>query len=48
MTRTGGRNFAYRGLAKKADGENLLGKPGLKWDDVNMDLQDIASGLKQN
>jgi hypothetical protein len=35
-------------LAKQADGKNLLEKPGLKWDDINMDLQDIASGLKQD
>jgi len=48
VTRTGGRRVAYRGVANQADGKNLLGTPGLKWVDINMDLQDITSGLKQD
>jgi hypothetical protein len=40
------RRGAYRGLVGKPEGNRLLGRPRHRWENINMDLQEVRSGLE--
>ena len=44
VARMGERRCVYRVLVGKHEGKRPLGRPGRRWEDIKMDLQEVGCG----